>query len=707
MRGNAIILNTIANTLNAGGSAIVTVFDAGTTAFNTTMSALSRGEKSQMRRNIHAAQNRIQALHLEIAKEASKCADPSEALESESIKKLLADIKALNADIETMKQRIEELATCKPEKKKPAPVEKKAAPAEKKTVQATVGVADFFIKSISQSISDMLSGKKSGFEKKIADHEKMIQALHLEIAKETAKYEDPTAAIGTEAVIAIVAKINEHKAEIAMLKQNIAEKAEAKKAKITPVTTEAPVSAAEVTESAAVDVVPVAVAAIEEHKAVTASPADPISSNRVAAFTAEPPETEDAGVDYSRSKPCLTPTPTLVPPTREDVQSETRVETREERIRKILEAHDTAATESIAPKQTTPEEVPVDDEATVEMDPVELETEAIEDLAAIEVEAAVHEEETVVEPEPVESAVAESVEETEVREIAAIESAEEPELPPVQEDPVSESLTVLEERVDEILTTAGVVQTETEPTYDEESVPVESGAGEESADHIDASMSDELPTAEDEKKKSALIPKPEGEKLNWSNVLTAPDDATRVRTKVLATSFSPGTESFPDLKQQAKPYTVSIDDSGPVFSTRMHHNPVSKTAAEAASVAPGAAFAPFRSAVSSIDKIKAAKGLDEPVTSGATGAPPTEAARPGKSVIPNRKTGPTPGKNVSLPAKKAAAPAKGMSGSAKNAPSPAKSVAAASKSAGNKQAPTRSEPVAGGKKGNGPVKKRK
>jgi hypothetical protein len=85
MRGNAIILDTIAKTLNAGGSALVSAYDAGAEAFNCTMSALSPGEKSKLRGRIKSFEKKIQSLNSEIGAVTSKFDDPATALESEAV----------------------------------------------------------------------------------------------------------------------------------------------------------------------------------------------------------------------------------------------------------------------------------------------------------------------------------------------------------------------------------------------------------------------------------------------------------------------------------------------------------------------------------------------------------------------------------------------------------------------------------------------
>ena len=71
----AIFLNIIAKTMNAGGCAIVTAFDAGAAAFNCTMSALSPGERTKLGNRVKELERKIHGLTGGIAKETSKFAD--------------------------------------------------------------------------------------------------------------------------------------------------------------------------------------------------------------------------------------------------------------------------------------------------------------------------------------------------------------------------------------------------------------------------------------------------------------------------------------------------------------------------------------------------------------------------------------------------------------------------------------------------------
>jgi len=414
MRGNTIILNSIAKTMNAGGSAIVAVFDAGAAAFNCTMSALSPGEKSKLRSRIKALEKKIRALYVAIAKETSKYPDPSAALESESVIATLADIKDYNSEIELMKQRIAEIERIKADKK----------PQQKKQ-QESAGFAKSFVDSVSGSISGYLPGEKSRLLRKIAEHEKSIQSLYLELAKETAKYPDPSDAIAAESVIGIIAKIKELKAEIATLNQGIVEIAEVKKAEkvktpaVSPVAEDSPVIK---------DV---------DHEATGESIDE---------------QSDGTTIGYARTKSCLIPTPTLQPPTRGDIETATRSlqadANREDLIDGIpLEQVDVASTEAsavaeeVSPQSVDVESVPVD----VDEQPEATETaEAASEAEATEAEAteaeATEAEATAVEEE------AEAEAEAEATEAEATEAeATEAEVSDLSEEPGTEEIPAPEE----------------------------------------------------------------------------------------------------------------------------------------------------------------------------------------------------------------------------------------------------------------------
>ena len=368
MRNKPIILNTIAKTLNAGGSALVSVFDAGAGAFNTTMSALSPGEKTKLRTGIKTLEKKIQTLYGEIGKETSKYPDPSAALESASVQAILGAIRELTLDIETMKQRIVDLDKVKAEKTPPAP--KKAPQATKSAPQATKGtpqaaknappesggVAAFFIHSLSNSLAGILSMEKVSLQRKIAPIEKKIQELYVEIAKETAKCSDPATALTSAPVVGLLAKVHDLKAEIAELTHRIVDIAEGKKADKAP----SPVKAKIPVPTAGSDENDVQKADQPAGEIIKAGEEVIVASSAVAVAVvvtgttslgdSEPVET--ASIGYDRSKPCLTPTPTLQPPTREEFETATRSpqveEPREESIDAMPEEHAAVAVVAVA-----------------------------------------------------------------------------------------------------------------------------------------------------------------------------------------------------------------------------------------------------------------------------------------------------------------------------------------------------------------------
>ncbi|MFZ4854756.1 MAG: hypothetical protein ACOYL3_00030 [Desulfuromonadaceae bacterium] len=211
----AIFLNIIAKTMNAGGCALVSAFDAGAAAFNCTMSALSPGERTKLGNRIKELERKIHALTSGIAKETSKYADPAAALESETVKALLSAVKELHKEIEPLKQRIAEIDVLK---------------GVKKPQQESAGLSS----CIAQSITGLLPGEKAGLQKKIFANEKKIQSLYTEFAREVAKQPDPYEAIHSKVVAAINAKINELNAENSALKLQIADLAKPKAEKPKP-----------------------------------------------------------------------------------------------------------------------------------------------------------------------------------------------------------------------------------------------------------------------------------------------------------------------------------------------------------------------------------------------------------------------------------------------------------------------------------------
>ncbi len=484
----AIFLNLIAKTMNAGGCAIVSAFDAGSAAFNCTMSALSPGERTKLGNRIKEQERKIQALTSGIAKETSKFADPAAALQSEAVKSLLNAVKELHKEIEPMKLRIAELDAlkgvkkpqqesagistsivnsisglmpgekaglqkkihanekkiqllyadfarevakqpdpyeainskavaaintkinelkaendalkiqiadlAKPKEKPKAPEKKpqgdarKAQPDAKKPQPESAGVAKFFIQALTNSVSGYLPGEKSTIERKLAECDKKIQGLYLDVAKESAKYADAAEAVTAAPVVALVAKINELKAEVAALNQHKAElsgatgagkaKAAAASAQAAAKAVKAAVAEEKTAEPSGSLESPVAVEAAAEADGAAA-----VTETEVAAVV-EPVAQEESdpteGTPYvnSRTKSSDIPAPTLLPPTEEDIKAAVRVIQAEE-------AKEEPVSEDVAPSS---EEPPAVEEESAVAAEVSSETAVVDTDEAVNVQAA-------------------------------------------------------------------------------------------------------------------------------------------------------------------------------------------------------------------------------------------------------------------------------------------------------------------------------
>jgi hypothetical protein len=338
MSRNEVIFDTIAKTMNATGSAIVSAFDAGAAAFNCTMSALSPGERSKLRDRIKVLEKKIQALYAAIGKETSKYEDPAAALESEAVIATLADIKEYNNEIEQMKQRITEIDITKKE-------------------QESLGVAKF----ISHSISGFMPGEKASIDRKIYGNEKKIQELYCDFAKETAKQSDPSAAIASEPVIGIIAKINALKAENDSLRLGTTGLSDTKPDKPKPAEKKSqPAEKKAQPESTGVTKFFIraisdsisgylpsqnqrtsetsdgnkpeeaeskehAPKSVEISSETVSSSGIPDDSREVSESASSSEHSDSTVIGYNRTKPCLISTPDLQPPTREDIETVTRV----------------------------------------------------------------------------------------------------------------------------------------------------------------------------------------------------------------------------------------------------------------------------------------------------------------------------------------------------------------------------------------------
>ena len=115
MRRNTMLLSALARAMNAGGCAIVSVFDSGLGAYNRAVSAILPDKKTQPGSNIKESEKKSQALFVETAKEASQDHVNAAALESESVSASLNTIKELNAEIVRKKQGLTEIDAVKAE----------------------------------------------------------------------------------------------------------------------------------------------------------------------------------------------------------------------------------------------------------------------------------------------------------------------------------------------------------------------------------------------------------------------------------------------------------------------------------------------------------------------------------------------------------------------------------------------------------------
>jgi hypothetical protein len=631
-----IILNTISKTMNMGGSALVSVYDTGAGIFNSTMSALSPGEKSKLRTRIKLYEKKIQSLYGEIGRESSKYPDPAAALESQSVKALLDAIKEHTSGIEIMKQRIVELEEIKAAKVKPKPV---AKPEPKKGQQESVGVTAFFIKSISSSLAGYLPGERSTLERSIADNDKKIQALYGEFARESAKMPDPAEALASETVAGIISKINSLKAVNESLKERIAELAAGKKGVPTgkKAVVEPPEEECyETTASATPDIV------------TTESAAGAISEEpcpAVVEVTAE--QSEPSTTDYTRAKPCSIPTLTLQPPTRGDIENVTRTLQSEsvvevQAVPEVIAVVEEPVVDEVAAEvvAVVEEQVVTDVDAAVEeqaaslvvavpeVEPEPVTVAVVEEPVAAEVCAAVEEqavagdvvvaeEEPAAEAEPEAPAVIEEIaaepvvqvaEEVAVEEVATVEEIA------VVEEPVVEAVATEEELPEAEVVELAVEQPEPEASDNsDQSDQSEQSESSDTTPLLEASPPEEplvavtvtpvvevappleVPPAELEKKKLPSFDRPEPEPIVRGYFSAAPDEFSTVRTRTTAAPFRAHHEPHNDSAAAGYPSTSgSADAAGPAFRTRVHQNVFSTIAAVPAAASLPADGAPIK-----------------------------------------------------------------------------------------------------------------
>jgi len=572
MSRNEVIFETIAKAMNAGGSAIVSAYDAGAAAFNCTMSALSPGERSKLRDRIKVLEKKIQALYVAIGKETSKYEDPAAALESESVLATLADIKEYNNEIEQMKQRIAEID-------------------KTKTEQESVGVAKF----ISHSISGFMPGEKASLERKIHGNEKKIQELYCDFAKETAKQADPSAAVVSEPVISIIAKINELKAENESLKLGITgssgtktDKPQRAEKKPQPAEKKPQPESSGVTkffmraisdsisgylpsqnqrtvetsdenkseEAESKEQIPNS----EEVSSATVSGAVIPDDNSEVSDSASSEQSASAVIGYARTKPCLISTPDLQPPTREDIETVTRV-LQADAAQEELPTADVEVTGGTEEAATTLEVEPESSPDTVieesPADTADSEEAVVEEAAPVEPageetpsDKPVIEETLSVEPVTEETLAEEPItEETPSDEPVAEET--------LSVEPVAEENLPVESAAEETLT----LEPATEETLAEESITEETP--------LDEPVSVETLPVEPVAEENLLV-EPVAEEFILVTPAVPEGEFESIRTRSHSTSFAASLEN-PVVIQTTdhKPEAVFVDESWPVFHTRV------------------------------------------------------------------------------------------------------------------------------------------
>ncbi len=648
----AIFLNIIAKTMNAGGCAIVSAFDAGAAAFNCTMSALSPGERTKLGNRIKEMERKIQALTSGIAKETSKYADPAAALESESVKALLNAVKELHKEIEPMKRRIAEIdatkivkktqqesagiSSCisqsitglmpgekaglqkkmfanekkiqtlytefakevakqpdpyeainsqavtainakindlnaenstlklqiadlaKPKAEKQKAAEKKPQPEAKKPQPESSSVAKFFIHAITNSVSGYLPGEKSNIERKLHEYDKKVQGLYLEVAKESAKYPDPSDAVTAAPVVALVAKINELKAEVATLNQRKAELSGVGKAKAATAAVKAaatPVQAEPTSEE-----VPVSAEAVFAVDASAVLPEEE-SNTSIDAADATPEQTESDPSEgtpfvHSRTKACDIAEPILQPPTEEDIKAVVRE----------IQAEEALSEQTIEEVEASTEEPTAVAESAVTEEQIEAPVAVDEELAA----------ETDI---PVETVAEEADKEAEQEAVSADAVVEHPPFVPVPEAEevfgLQETETVTTAAADEVPQEDDSAVDATEADAGEAAVPalqddaeiapepaVETISGEVAENSPTTVAAEEdivTPDADTSVEEAAVPPSP------------AAEESPAVATSARADAFGVTTDYSP-VTPVSRPETTTKEESGSGFRTRLFRN---------------------------------------------------------------------------------------------------------------------------------------
>ena len=299
------------------------------------------GEKGSLQRKIADNEKKLQVLYGDFAKEAAKQSDPGTAAASASVAGIVTKINELKAENEGLKIKISELG--KPQAPKP---KTPAAPTEKKVQPESSGVGKFFLQAISNTVAGYLPGEKTNIERSLTDLEKKIQGLYVDVAKESAKFTDPAAALTAEPVIAMLAKINGLKAEVTVLNQRKAELSGFKKAPEKPKAAVAAAKAVPTTaqqreepEISADAVVPTDTAAdatantdevttddvnIVEPSEVTVEVTDETKNCSDIPLPVNGVMPDDNEYARDRIKQSTIPVPDLQPPTKEDINATVR-----------------------------------------------------------------------------------------------------------------------------------------------------------------------------------------------------------------------------------------------------------------------------------------------------------------------------------------------------------------------------------------------
>ncbi|MDH4100198.1 MAG: HEAT repeat domain-containing protein [Nitrospirota bacterium] len=179
------VLGGVAKVLNAGGGAVVAAYDISSEALGNVYSSVKKtatvlpdelkhvvgsglssvlpGEKGKLEGKIKEYEKKIQALYLTIGKESSKFSDKGMALESEMVKRLLAEVRGYMDEIQALKDRITEI-----EAERQSRDEKRREPKEKPRAVVEADV----LQAVRCAIDDALSkgnvrdeSKKTAFER--------------------------------------------------------------------------------------------------------------------------------------------------------------------------------------------------------------------------------------------------------------------------------------------------------------------------------------------------------------------------------------------------------------------------------------------------------------------------------------------------------------------------------------------------------------